>query len=75
MDGVEIYIYIHIIYLRLFIAVHYLFLPIPQNMVPNKSATAIVKRYLTTIQGGFLQYDRCCFHRQANHCVRKSCEY
>ena len=58
-----------------FVYYHYLFLPTPQNIVPNNRAITVVQKYLTAVYGGFLQYDILCFHRQAKHCVRKVCEY
>lgn len=53
----------------------YLLEPISQNIVPNKTAMTAVKRNLTAVYGGFLQYDKFCFQRQALHCVKKGCEY
>jgi ABC-type arginine transport system ATPase subunit len=34
----------------------------------------VVNKSLTALYGGFRQYDRCCFHRQAIHWVKKDCE-
>lgn len=44
-------------------------------MVPNRRATMVVKKNLTAVYGGFLQYDKCCFHRHAMHCTGNDCEY
>ena len=46
-----------------------------QNMVPNNKAMTVVKKSLTAVYGGFLQYDRCCFQRQALHWLMNDCEY
>jgi hypothetical protein len=53
----------------------YLLEPISQNIVPNIKAVNVVNRSLTAPYGGFRQYDKCCFHRQAIHWVKKGCEY
>lgn len=34
----------------------------------------VVNKSLTALYGGFRQYDRCCFQRQAIHWVKKDCE-
>jgi len=47
----------------------YLLVPRSQNIVPNNKAMINVKNNLTALYGGFLQYDKFCFHRQAMHCV------
>jgi hypothetical protein len=49
--------------------------PRSQNIVPNIKAIKVVKRNLTAVYGGFLQYDQCCFHKQAIHCVTNDVEY
>uniref|UniRef100_A0A0A9HXR2 Uncharacterized protein n=1 Tax=Arundo donax TaxID=35708 RepID=A0A0A9HXR2_ARUDO len=53
----------------------YIFLPKFKKMVPNMRAITVVKNILVAVYDGFLQYDLCCFHRQAMHCVMKDCEY
>lgn len=53
----------------------YLLEPISQNIVPNNKAMIVVNKSLTALYGGFRQYDRCCFQRQAMHWVMKVCEY
>lgn len=63
-------------YFLVFIVIYiYLFLPTPQNIVPNNSAITTVKKKFTAIYGGFLQHDKRCFQRQAKHCITKDCEY
>lgn len=44
-------------------------------MVPKMRAITVVKKILVAVYDGFLQYDLCCFHRQAIHCVKKDCAY
>lgn len=44
-------------------------------MVPNNKAMITVKKNLTAVYEGFLQYDNFCFQRQAMHCVGKDLEY
>lgn len=53
----------------------YLLVPRSQNIVPNIKAITVVKKILTAVYGGFLQYDKCCFHRHAMHCTMKDWEY
>ena len=53
----------------------YLLEPISQNIVPNNRAMNVVNKSLTALYGGFRQYDRFCFQRQAIHWVKKDCEY
>jgi len=43
--------------------------PRSQKMVPRRRAIMVVKKNLTVLYGGLLQYDRFIFHRQAMHCV------
>jgi hypothetical protein len=44
-------------------------------MVPKMRAMTVVKKILVAVYDGFLQYDLCCFHKQAMYCVVKGCEY
>jgi len=53
----------------------YVFLPMSQKTVPNTKAMINVKKNLTAVYAGFLQYDKRCFHRHARHCIMKGCEY
>jgi hypothetical protein len=53
----------------------YTFLPRFRKIVPKMRAITIVKNILVAVYDGFLQYDLCCFHRQAIHCVKKDCAY
>ena len=57
------------------ISVTYTFLPKLKKMVPNTKPISVVKKILVAVYDGFLQYDLCCFHRQAMHCMMKDCEY
>jgi hypothetical protein len=56
-----------------FIKGTYTFLPRFKKMVPKIRAITAVKKILVAVYDGFLQYDLCCFHRQAIHCVKKDC--
>jgi hypothetical protein len=52
----------------------FIFFPRFKNIVPKMRAITVVKKILVAVYDGFLQYDLCCFHRQAMHCVKKGCE-
>ena len=57
------------------VVIAYTFFPSLQKMVPNIRAMTVVKKILVAVYDGLRQYDLCCFHRQAMHCVMKGCEY
>lgn len=47
--------------------------PCFQNNVANITADKILKIHWSKLYEGFLQYDKCCFHRQALNCSQPFC--
>ena len=49
--------------------------PLSQKMTPNKTPIITVIKNLMALNFEFLQYDQCCFQKQALHWVAKLVEY
>lgn len=43
----------------------YVFSPLFQKISPKRVPTTMVKKSRMALYGGFLQYDQCCFQKQA----------